>query len=146
MLESLLSLPQPQCQLGTSDGTCDENSIVLHGVIQREFDYLLTFLSGGYVPVLLFLCMRWKDEWWNGVARQLLHPEEPCRGQELLGLLDAAEIPGLCAGCKEATMPKITQSDALRQEETLGNIAILDIMELQTDEPIRASFRNLRTH
>jgi hypothetical protein len=45
-------------------------------------------------------------------------------------------------------MPKITQSDALRQleEETLGNIAILDIMELQTDEPIRASFRNLRTH
>jgi len=66
------------------------------------------------------------------MARQLLHPEDPCRSNEILTLLnDAVEIPGVCTLCMDSTVSKIEQSDALRHEEALRNIAILDVMELQ---------------
>ena len=82
----------------------------------------------------------WADEWWNGVARHLLHPEAPCRGNEILALLDDVEIPGFCADCKAATVLRLMQSDALQYEDTLLNIAVLEVMDLQTDAHIRASF------
>ncbi|KAG6370783.1 hypothetical protein JVT61DRAFT_10987 [Boletus reticuloceps] len=87
----------------------------------------------------------WKDEWWNGVARQLLHPEDPCHSNKILALLGTAEVPGVCVACKEAVTSKIMQSDALQQEETLGNITMLEVMELQTDKHFRASFRQLNS-
>ncbi|KAF8550943.1 hypothetical protein OG21DRAFT_1544324 [Imleria badia] len=59
----------------------------------------------------------WKDirknatvpfsRWWNGVVRQLLHPEAPCRGDELLELLDKTDIPGLCNLCKHAMLRRM---------------------------------------
>ena len=43
----MLSLPQGQqaCQQ-KAEGRCNENPIILHGVVRQEFDYLLTFLFG----------------------------------------------------------------------------------------------------
>ncbi|KAH0828778.1 hypothetical protein J3R83DRAFT_3217, partial [Lanmaoa asiatica] len=79
----------------------------------------------------------WKDEWWNGVARQLLHPETPCRGDYLLELLGGTDIPGLCNLCKDATLRLMKDSDVLRTDITLEDIAVLEVMEYQTDEHIR---------
>ncbi|KAF8435973.1 hypothetical protein L210DRAFT_3549710 [Boletus edulis BED1] len=218
VLKSLFSLPQPGGQQSAREGTCDENPIVLHGIIRREFDYLLAFLSGGYAgeqhreeflictqPAFRDLLSRplssisraeacrmgleyfyilahtkslvegscrsiaytapphvqppicttpsrceasWKEEWWNGIARQLLHPYDPSCGHEILAWLDDAEIPGLCAACKEATISELKdkQMDVLFQEEEVVNTAVMEIMALQTDEPIRASFRQLHSH
>jgi len=54
VLELLLSLPHQEHWKGAK-GTCDENPIILHGVIRHEFDHLLTFLSGGcMLPFLIF--------------------------------------------------------------------------------------------
>ena len=78
----------------------------------------------------------WRDEWWNGIARQLLHPEAPCRGDELLDLLDKTDIPGLCNLCKDATLRCMKDSDVLKIDTVLQDIAVLDVMELQTDEHI----------
>ena len=54
VLESLLSLPHQVHQNG-AEGMCDENPIILHGVVRHEFDHLLTFLSGGcmWLPFLI---------------------------------------------------------------------------------------------
>ena len=79
----------------------------------------------------------WKDEWWNGAARQLLHPETPCQGEELLALLDQTDIPGLCGSCKEATLCHMKDLDALKTDAVLQDIAVLEVMEIQTDEHIR---------
>ncbi|KAG9313660.1 hypothetical protein JVU11DRAFT_5994 [Chiua virens] len=54
VLDAVLSLPQQVGQINTItavgiEGTCDENPIVLHGIIQHEFDYPLSFLFGRYV-------------------------------------------------------------------------------------------------
>ncbi|KAF8547151.1 hypothetical protein OG21DRAFT_1573381 [Imleria badia] len=233
------------------EGRCDEKPIVLHGIIRREFDYLLTFLFGGYAgeenrhkflvtvlklstffeinhgyqyaiteltrlsPLEASLRLQlgrmyrvdhwvepafqdmlaqplssisrteaqrmgldyyhilshtkavveenyraiaytkpsltqpdgcttplqcttvWKDKWWNSVARQLLHTEAPCHGNELLKLLDKTDIPGLCNLCKHATLRRMKDSDALKIDNILQDIAILEVMELQTDEHIR---------
>ncbi|KAF8834596.1 hypothetical protein BDN67DRAFT_985202 [Paxillus ammoniavirescens] len=213
VLDSILSLPQalsqqenqPNTSVTTAvEGSCEENPIVLHGIIHGEFDYLLTLLFGGYageehrqeflVSVLKLLaffeinhgyqyaiaeltCLLLlenslklqlghlyhahhmgldyfyilshtkavveenyraiaytepnlkqpdgystqlqctavgKDKWWNGVAWQLLQ-------DKLLGLLDKADIPGLCSLCKS---PRF-------------DIAVFEVMEIQTDEHIR---------
>lgn len=79
----------------------------------------------------------WKDEWWNGVARQLLHPETPCRGDELLELLDKTDIPGLCNLCKDATIRRVKDLDVLKTDVILQDIAVLEVMEIQTDKHIR---------
>ncbi|KAF8124440.1 hypothetical protein EV363DRAFT_1454488 [Boletus edulis] len=51
VFETMLSLPQGQqleaCQQN-AEGHCDENPIVLHGIVRWEFDHLLTFLFGWY--------------------------------------------------------------------------------------------------
>ena len=79
----------------------------------------------------------WKDEWWNGVAQQLLHPETPCCGDDLLDLLDKTDIPGLCSLCKEATLHRMKDSDVLKTNMVLQDIAVFEVMEFQTDEHIR---------
>ena len=85
---------------------------------------------------LLQCTMVWRDEWWNGIARQLLHPEAPCCGDELLDLLDKMDIPGLCNLCKDATLHCMKDSDVLKIDTVLQDIAALDVMELQMDEHI----------
>ncbi|KAG6374553.1 hypothetical protein JVT61DRAFT_3898 [Boletus reticuloceps] len=255
VLDSVLLLPSQESQrntvAATIEGSCDENPIILHSIIRREFDYLLTFLFGGYAgeehrqeflvsvlklsaffeinhgyqyaiaeltcllplksslklqlgrlyrvdhwvepalrdmmarPLLSISCTEahhmgldyfyilshtkavveenyqaiaytepnliqpdgcltqlqcaavWKDEWWNGVAPQLLHPETPCRRDDLLVLLDQTDIPGLCNLCKEATLRHMKDSDVLKTDMVLQDIAVLEVMEFQTDEHIR---------
>lgn len=78
----------------------------------------------------------WKDEWWNGIACQLLHPETPCRGDKLLELIDEMDIPGLCDLCKEATLHSMKDLDVLKTDSILQDIAVLEVMEIQTDEHI----------
>ena len=78
----------------------------------------------------------WKDEWWNGVAWQLLHPETPCRGDDLLDLLDKTDIPGLCSLCKEAILRRMKDLDVLKTDMVLQDIAVFEVMEFQTDEHI----------
>ena len=50
VLDSPLPLPHQEHQKG-AEGTCDENPILLHGVIRQEFDHLLKSLSGGCVQL-----------------------------------------------------------------------------------------------
>jgi hypothetical protein len=76
-------------------------------------------------------------EWWNGVAWQLLHPETPCHGNDLLDLLDKTDIPGLCNLCKEATLRRMKDLDVLKTDMVLEDIVVLEVMEFQTDEHIR---------
>jgi len=251
VLQTLLSLPR---QSGSTEGTCDGNPIILYGVDRRDFDYLLTFLSGGYAgeenhqeylisvlkmsaffdiregfqyavaelnrltplspahklqlgrqyrvdqwitPAFQDLMSRplssitrveasqmgldffyllahtktkieenyraiaftepsfmpsvdceapaqctviWKDEWWNGIARHLLHPEVPTRGEDIIALVDETDIPGICTNCKEMLVLKIRQSPALRYENRMLVDALRDAMDIQTDKHIRASF------
>ena len=75
----------------------------------------------------------WKEEWWNRVAWQILHPDTPCYGEELLTLLEDADIPGLCTWCKEAMLTRIKDSDTLRNDTMLQDIAVMEVMDIQTD-------------
>ena len=45
------SLSQPNI---AQEGSCDENPIILNGIVRREFDYLHPFLSGRYTLMAWF--------------------------------------------------------------------------------------------
>src|SRR6266481_8848464 len=41
----------------------------------------------------------WAAEWWNGLARQLLHPDVPLMGCQVSDGLDSVQIPEMCSSC-----------------------------------------------
>lgn len=75
----------------------------------------------------------WKEEWWNGVARHLLHPETPCRNSAgILELLREANFDGgICASCKAGILSKLQDSAALGYEEDMQDVAAVLIMDVQ---------------
>lgn len=87
-------------------------------------------------------CLSWSKEWWNGVGRQLLHPDTPMTGRQVFEGLDNVRIPGMCGPCQEKTFEKVKQmSEAFFMEEGFVSEALAEMMCWQTDEPIRASMR-----
>ncbi|KIJ63929.1 hypothetical protein HYDPIDRAFT_28830 [Hydnomerulius pinastri MD-312] len=85
----------------------------------------------------------WRDEWWNGIVRQLFHPDAPLPLREILVVLEDVEIPGVCAACQRGTVSKLKESGVFLREEDMICTAVQQIMSLQTDEPVRASMRDL---
>ncbi|KAF9226168.1 hypothetical protein BS17DRAFT_807042 [Gyrodon lividus] len=77
----------------------------------------------------------WKEEWWNGIARHLLHPESPCQSQSaIIALLQETDFDGgICASCKAGIMLKLKNSPVLRYEEDQEDIAAVFVMDAQID-------------
>lgn len=105
---------------------------MIENASHAAYPYPCSSLDGCATP--LQCAAVWKDEWWK---RQLLRPETPCCGDKLLELLDQTDIPGLCNLCKEATLHHIKDSDVLKTDSVLRDIAVLEVMEIQMDEHIR---------
>ena len=79
----------------------------------------------------------WKDEWWNGIARHLHHPESPCRSQSgIVALLQEANFDGeICTGsCKAGIVLKLMSSPALWYQEEQEDIACAQVMDDQMNE------------
>lgn len=75
-------------------------------------------------PVLASTCdssircaVRWRLDWWNKVAKHLLHPDPDAglslQGGALVQALEDAEIDGMCLACKALTMEKVKRSGVL---------------------------------
>ncbi|KAF9236581.1 hypothetical protein BU15DRAFT_63852 [Melanogaster broomeanus] len=136
VLESLLSIPHEEHQKG-AEGTCDENPIILHGVIQHEFDHLLTFLFGAYageqhqeeflVSVLKLSAFFDISHGFQYAVTELSHlsPFNPSLKLQL------GRQCRFCADCKEATVVRLRQSNTLRYEDAVIDAAILEVMDLQ---------------
>ncbi|KAH0836377.1 hypothetical protein J3R83DRAFT_7955, partial [Lanmaoa asiatica] len=77
----------------------------------------------------------WKAEWWNGVARHLLHPEIPCRNQNsIITLLQETDFDGgICAHCKAGVILKLKNSPALQYKEEQEDITAVLVMDYQMD-------------
>ncbi|KAF8547302.1 hypothetical protein OG21DRAFT_1425130 [Imleria badia] len=75
----------------------------------------------------------WKDEWWNSVARHLLHPESPCRSQSgIIALLQETNFDGgNCASCKAGIVLKLIGSPTLWYQEEQKDIACVQVMDAQ---------------
>jgi hypothetical protein len=89
----------------------------------------------------LTCCHAWSTEWWNGLARQLLHPNAPLTGHKVADGLDSVQIPGMCQSCQELTITWVKHTGALLKEDTFVDEAIGELMGWQSDEPIWANMR-----
>ena len=78
----------------------------------------------------------WKDEWWNGIACHLLHPESPCRSQsDIIALLQETDFDGgVCVRCKAGIMLKLMDSPELLYEEEQEDIATVIVMDAQMND------------
>ena len=83
----------------------------------------------------------WKKEWWNGLAKFLLHPDAGLMGHEILSELEKVKIPGMCDACQTLTVAWIKERKVFLKDEEYISDAISDLTKMQTDEPIRASLR-----
>ena len=80
--------------------------------------------------------MVWKDEWWNGIAHHLLHPESPCRNQTgIVALLQETDFDGgICTSCKARIVLKLMSTPALWYQEEQEDIACAQVMDAQMNE------------
>jgi hypothetical protein len=77
-------------------------------------------------------------EWWNGLTRQLLHPDAPLTGHQVLQGLDSVQILGMCILCQEITITWVKTTGALLKENSFVEEAVRELMDWQTDKLIRA--------
>ena len=83
----------------------------------------------------------WKKEWWNGLAKFLLHPDAGLMGHEILAELEKVKIPGMCDACQTLTVAWIKEWKVFLKDEEYISDTISNLTKMQTDEPIRASLR-----
>jgi hypothetical protein len=86
-------------------------------------------------------CHAWATEWWHGLARQLLHPDAPMTGRQVLQGLENVRILGMCSSCERRTIDWVKSTGVFLKEEVFVDEAMQELMTWQTDEPIRANMR-----
>ncbi|KAJ7727443.1 hypothetical protein DFH07DRAFT_999985 [Mycena maculata] len=83
-------------------------------------------------------CMySWTREWEERVRQLIHHPEEPISCLNLLDQLRNVHIDGLCNECQDLTVTWIWGKCLLTQEEQIIDEAIQELMDLQTERPLR---------
>ncbi|KAJ7488713.1 hypothetical protein B0H11DRAFT_1804821 [Mycena galericulata] len=90
----------------------------------------------------------WKAEWWGGFARLIHHPDFPLGLGEIPSKLMEVRkdgIDGVCEDCLHLTIDSILADGKLSWEVQYIEEAILELMEYQTDEPVRAKLREIVT-
>jgi len=85
----------------------------------------------------------WTSEWWWGLAKQLLHPDAALTKQEILAGFNTVMIPGMCDLCQTRSIEWVRARNVFVMEEGFVTDAVKEAMAIQTDEPIRASMRDL---
>ena len=88
----------------------------------------------------------WTAEWWRGLAKQLLHPDAALTESEIVAGFDTVMIPGMCDSCQARSIEWVKAKKVFEKEQTFIQAAVAEVMDLQTDEPIRASMRDNIIH
>lgn len=68
--------------------------------------------------------LAWKQEWWNGVAKHLLHPDAPATGPTILEELDSCTILDMNDTCKALTASWVRSSGVLTRDESIMEEAV----------------------
>ncbi|KAJ7502107.1 hypothetical protein B0H11DRAFT_2224020 [Mycena galericulata] len=88
----------------------------------------------------------WKAEWWGGFACLIHHPAFLLRLGEIPSKLMEVRKDGIdrvCEDCLHLTIDLILADGKLSREVQYIEYAILELMEYQTDEPVRAKLREM---
>jgi hypothetical protein len=80
--------------------------------------------------------LAWSNEWWDGLAPRLLHPDTVYGGREVLASLERLSIAGVGDGCHEDTLKSMRLKGVFTRDADYVNEAINELMR-QTDQPIR---------
>lgn len=62
---------------------------------------------------------RWEVEWWHGIAKMLMHPDQPMSIAELFDRLGniALNIDGMCRFCSDVTVQAVLANTEIRDAE-----------------------------
>ncbi|KAJ7434383.1 hypothetical protein B0H11DRAFT_1938679 [Mycena galericulata] len=85
----------------------------------------------------------WKAEWRGGFAHLIHHPDIPL-GEIPSKLMEV--IDGVCKDCLHLTIDSVLAEGKLSREVQDIEESILELMKLQTDEPVRANLRDSQCH
>ncbi|KAJ7914172.1 hypothetical protein B0H13DRAFT_1611831 [Mycena leptocephala] len=90
----------------------------------------------------------WQREWWGGFARLIHHPDIPLLfgdiPKTLIQVRDGG-MDGVCDNCLHLTIDSVLEEGKFQEEDDEIEKTITELMKYQTDEPIRAAFREILT-
>lgn len=81
--------------------------------------------------------LAWSNEWWDGLAPCLLHPDTVYSGREVLASLERLSIADVGDGCHEETLKSLRLKGVFTRDADYMNEAVDELMRHQTDQPIR---------
>ncbi|KZT30297.1 hypothetical protein NEOLEDRAFT_1054748 [Neolentinus lepideus HHB14362 ss-1] len=86
-------------------------------------------------PIHSIECLRsgkceqaWATEWWQGVAKHLLHPDLGKTGGEILEMLESVRIPGMCIDCQRANMEWVKDTGVMTRADDFIEEAVAQIV------------------
>ncbi|KZT18954.1 hypothetical protein NEOLEDRAFT_1046430, partial [Neolentinus lepideus HHB14362 ss-1] len=75
-------------------------------------------------PITSIRCFRpgkcseaWVTQWWQGVAKHLLHPESGKSGSDILKMLEELGIPGMCPHCQKENVEWVKDTGVMTKAE-----------------------------
>ncbi|KAF8837820.1 hypothetical protein BDN67DRAFT_972438 [Paxillus ammoniavirescens] len=69
----------------------------------------------------------WGEAWVHGPAEMFRHPDVEFTGREVLAALEAAEIRGICNGCRDLSVSNVKDSGSLLAEEQFVEDMIVEL-------------------
>lgn len=133
---TLVSIPHSQLTLGE----VDVMGLWAYHVLMRTKSDIMThrqcvaFSPPSVVHHVLFChetaaCEHaWQREWWNGVARCLLHPDKSICDSQVLEMLAGVEILDMDEKCKLSTVAWIRARGVLTREEKIISRSLRDLL------------------
>ncbi|EPQ55755.1 hypothetical protein GLOTRDRAFT_93318 [Gloeophyllum trabeum ATCC 11539] len=79
-------------------------------------------------PTPALCASSWTKQWWHGLAKHLLHPDSTLTGGQVLGLLEAARIPGMCIGCQKVNIDWVRDQGVMVQDEAMREKALKEVL------------------
>lgn len=103
-----------------------------HTAIRDHLNILAFYPSD---PIESVRCFRpgrcteaWISQWWQGVAKHLLHPDSGKSGREILGMLEEVSIPGMCRNCQKENVDWVKQTGVMTKADEYFEGAVEQIV------------------
>jgi hypothetical protein len=75
----------------------------------------------------------WEKEWWNGLAKHILHPVWTMTGYMIRQQLDVTEIEGVCDRCQKLTVQALTDRGIFTKDQEILEEAIREVKHIHGD-------------
>lgn len=89
----------------------------------------------------------WRREWWNEIARYILHPQWMATGSAIKQHIKLTDIPGVCQSCRDTTVEAMELKGAFEKDTEIVEGVVMEVKKAHGDfTPARYTYRTALNH